>query len=98
MAKTIKQTNSIDLLARKLITVGDPSRLKIICLIFNNKKICVTDIANKLDMSVACVSHHLQSLVKEKLLESTREGKNICYNLSDSDLVSDLKKFICKYK
>lgn len=88
----------MDELAQKLRIVGDPTRLKIMCLIFVDKKICVSDISKKLSISVASISHHLQSLSEEKLLEKTREGKNICYNLTDSDLVSDLKNFICKYK
>ncbi len=88
----------MDKLAQKLRVVGDPSRLKILCLIFVDKKICVSDISKKLGIGVASISHHLQTLTKEDILEKTREGKNICYNLIDSNLVSDLRNFICKYK
>ena len=93
----IKQ-NKIEALAKKLKTVGDPNRLKIICLIFDGEERCVSDIAKELKMSVAIVSHHLQSLAKEGLLKRGRDGKNICYLLSKNELTSDLKKFICKYK
>ncbi|MEI7810584.1 MAG: metalloregulator ArsR/SmtB family transcription factor [bacterium] len=85
-------------LAKLMRTAGDESRLKILCVIFNEKKICVSDIARTLDMSVAIVSHHLQVMAGEKLVVKIREGKNICYELPKDAFIKDLKKFICKYK
>lgn len=85
-------------LAKLMRTAGDESRLKILCIIFNKKKVCVSDIAKELDMSIAIVSHHLQALSREGLLLSVREGKRICYELPTDPFVKDLKKFICKYK
>ncbi|MCM2339322.1 MAG: metalloregulator ArsR/SmtB family transcription factor [Burkholderiales bacterium] len=85
-------------LARLMRTAGDENRLKILCLIFNHKKVCVSDIAGSLKMSVALASHHLQAMSKEGLVLSTREGKRICYKLPGKPFVKDLKKFICKYK
>lgn len=84
-------------LAKKMRIIGDECRLKILCLIFNEKKICVSDIALKLNMSVAIVSHHLQALKEEEILNSYRDGKRIRYELSDNSFIQDLKKFICKY-
>lgn len=85
-------------LAKLMRTAGDESRLKILCIIFSRKKVCVSDIAQELDMSIAIVSHHLQALLHEGLLLSTREGKRICYELPKDKFVKDLKNFICKYK
>ncbi len=85
-------------LAKLMRTAGDESRLKILCIIFNKKKVCVSDIAKELDMSVAIVSHHLQALSREGLLLSAREGKRVCYELPKDKFVMDLKNFICKYK
>ena len=85
-------------LAKLMRIAGDESRLKILCVIFSKKKICVSDIAGDLDMSVAIVSHHLQVMSEKKLLVSVREGKRICYELPKGSFISDLKKFICKYK
>jgi len=95
---TISPQEKIELLSRRLQTAGDPSRLRILCHIFNVRKACVSDIAEELSISMAGVSHHLQALAGEGLLESKREGKRICYELSDADFVADLKKFICKYR
>jgi len=97
MTNKTKQ-QKIESLAKKIQTAGDPSRLKILCCIFNTKKACVSDIALELGMSVAVTSHHLKTLAKEGLLESERDGKKICYTLSKENVVADLRDFICKYK
>lgn len=85
-------------LAKLMRTAGDESRLKILCVIFNENKVCVSDIANNLKMSVAIVSHHLQVMSKEGLVTSVREGKKVCYHLPKEPFIKDLKQFICKYK
>lgn len=85
-------------LAKIMRTAGDESRLKILCVIFNKKKICVSDLSKDLNISVASVSHHLQVMSKEKLVVPMREGKRICYELPKSVFVKDLKRFVCKYK
>jgi len=79
-------------------TAGDESRLKILCVIFNEDKVCVSDIAGELDLSIASVSHHLQVMSRERLVIPIREGKRICYKLPEGAFIKDLKKFICKYK
>lgn len=88
--------SKIEVLAKKLIVVGDQSRLKILCVIFDKKKVCVSEIAEQLGMSVATVSHHLQSLSRAGLLEPNKEGKRVCYTLVKSGFNSDLKNFICR--
>ena len=98
MTITKPKQNSVSALAKTLAIAGDKSRLKILCLIFNNRGMCVSDIAKKLDMSVATASHHLLVMAKEGLLEPTREGKRACYFFKSTRLTNDLKKFICKYK
>jgi len=85
-------------LAKLMRTAGDESRLKILCVIFSKKKVCVSDIAEDLGLSIAIVSHHLQVMSKERLVVSIREGKRICYKLPKDAFINDLKKFVCKYK
>jgi DNA-binding transcriptional ArsR family regulator len=85
-------------LARVMRTAGDESRLKILCIIFDKKHVCVSDIAGELGLSVAIVSHHLQVMAQQKLVVPLREGKRVCYELPKDTFVKDLKKFICKYK
>ncbi len=91
------RTKRVAALSKKLQTAGDPVRLKILCHLFTARQACVSEIAKTLDMSVAAVSHHLQALAHEGLLISDREGKRICYAMAPTELMVDLKKFICKY-
>lgn len=88
----------LNVLAKIMRTVGDQNRLKIICALFDKKEACVSEIAQNVDLSVATTSHHLRVMAKEDLLISIRRGKKICYGLPKGPFVSDLKKFICKYK
>jgi DNA-binding transcriptional ArsR family regulator len=85
-------------LAKMMRTAGDENRLKILCVIFEKKKLCVSDIAENLTLSIAIVSHHLQVMAKDGLVLPSREGKRVCYELPKDAFVKDLKKFICKYK
>jgi DNA-binding transcriptional ArsR family regulator len=85
-------------IARLLKVAGEPSRIEILCVIFREQKICVSDIASELHMSVAIVSHHLQVMAGEGLLEPYREGKCTFYAFADKGFAGDLKTLICKYK
>ncbi len=84
-------------LSKKMRVVSDESRLKILCTLFREDHICVSDIAMKSDISIATTSHHLQVLQDEGVLLSKREGKRICYTLADDSFVKDLRSLICKY-
>ena len=85
-------------IARLLQVAGEPSRIEILCVIFRSQKICVSDIADELGLSVAVVSHHLQVMESEGLLEPYREGKCTFYTFADRGFAGDLKTLICKYK
>ena len=85
-------------LARKIQVSSDPNRMEILCLLFDEDNICVSDLAKKLKLSVATVSYHLQALVKENIISSRREGKMICYKMESTEIVKDFKNFICKHK
>ena len=87
----------LDKLARQLQISGDPNRLKIICLLLENKKICVSKIAEKLGLDIAVTSYHLQVLSKAKLTKPVREGKEVCYLLKSSAFSKNLKNLICQH-
>ncbi len=99
MGTTNKQPKrALSEIARLLQVAGEPSRIEILCVIFHEQKICVTDIARDLHMSIAIVSHHLQVMAEEGLLEPYREGKCTFYEFADKGFAGDLKTLICKYK
>ncbi len=83
-------------LAKVFKVIGEENRLQIICLLFKNKKLCVSEIALSLNMTVANTSHHLNILEENNVLKSQRKGKEICYFVEKTFLIQDIKRLICK--
>lgn len=62
--------------------LGDPTRLKIVvsCLC---APLAVSDIAERLGLSVSLVSHHLRLLKGARLVRAERQGKQVYYQADD---------------
>lgn len=74
--------NEVAILAETFRLLGDPSRLKILlcCL---PRPISVGDIAEKLNLSLSLVSHHLRLLRGARLVKGERHAKQIFYEIAD---------------
>ena len=81
--------------ARMLEIAGDPTRIRILCLLFRHKQAFVSNIAESLDMTVACISHHLQLMRDNGYLTSERMGNNVRYALAESEFTAKLQQLIC---
>jgi DNA-binding transcriptional ArsR family regulator len=88
-------TKEVEHKARLLALAGDPTRIRIFCMLFEQKEACVSEIAEALGMSVARVSHHLQMLRDNGLFESQRDGNSICYKLAKTSFTKKIKSIIC---
>lgn len=93
--KQYELTQELAKKARLFAIAGDPTRMRMLCFMFENKKACVSDIAEALGMSIASISHHLQIMRDNGLCETERDGTMICYSLIDSDFNRRVKKIIC---
>lgn len=80
--------------ARIFNLIGNKTRLRILSFMFDNKKACVSEIADTLDLSVANISYHLQLLKKGGFFETRRMGNEICYEIIESDFIKKLKQLI----
>jgi len=62
--------------------LGDPSRLRIViaCL---RTPLAVSQIADRLGLSVSLVSHHLRLLKGARLVRAERQGKQVFYAAED---------------
>lgn len=69
--------------------LGDPNRLRIFWILCHVEE-CVTDIAAMAEMSSPAVSHHLRILKNSGLIVSRREGKEMYYRASDTDVAQKL--------
>lgn len=67
--------------------LGDPSRVRILFQIFTSEA-CINEIAGKLNMTEAAVSHHMRILKMNGLVRWHRRGKNILYELDDDHVRS----------
>ena len=88
-------TRDLEKKAKLLNLAGDETRIRILCALFEKSHICVSDIAEALDMSVAAISHHLQLMQEHDLVVSEREGKRVCYSLNNNALTKYIRQFVC---
>lgn len=87
-----------DLLAKKarlLALAGDPTRIRILAFMFKYRKACVSDIAEGVGTSVACISHHLQVMRDNGFFTTERMGQSICYILAEGEDIRRLERIVC---
>ena len=69
---------------------ADPTRVHILSLLLR-QELCVTDIADAVDLSQSAISHQLRILKQMHLIKYRREGKNILYSLADDHVKTILQ-------
>ncbi|MTI85569.1 MAG: helix-turn-helix transcriptional regulator [Firmicutes bacterium] len=62
--------------------LGDDNRIKI-AYALSREELCVCDVAETIDSSVAAASHHLRLLKNLGLAKSRKQGKMVYYSLRD---------------
>lgn len=68
-------------LSSLLSLVGEPSRLKILCILKEGQH-CVCDIENHLKLSQSLISHHLKDLKDAVLISDKKRGQWVYYSLT----------------
>ena len=63
--------------------MGDSTRLQLL-MSLQQSEMCVSDLANVLNMTKSAVSHQLKTLRVSKLIKSRKEGKTVIYSLDDA--------------
>lgn len=69
---------------------ADPTRVHILYLLVG-RELCVTDIAEAVELSQSAISHQLRILKQMHLIKFRREGKNILYSLADDHVLTILQ-------
>ena len=69
--------------------LGDGTRLRIVWMLCHREE-CVINIAALMNMTMPAVSHHLKLLKSANLIVSRREGKEVYYKASNSELCQNL--------
>ena len=73
---------TFDYLSNGLSLVGNSVRLKILYLLFEEKRLCVCDLSDILGMNISAISQHLRKMKDRNLLETNREAQTIFYSLT----------------
>ena len=80
---TVNELNgTFDYLANGLSLVGNNVRLKILYLLFEEKRLCVCDLSDILGMNISSISQHLRKMKDRNLIEKEREAQTIFYSLT----------------
>lgn len=69
--------------AKLFKALADPTRLKIAYALVEEEELCVCDVANIIDSTLATASHHLRLLRNMGLAKYRKEGKLVFYSLDD---------------
>lgn len=97
IAKLIQQGSpSLPLLAQKLKLLADPRRLELLSALREGPQY-VSDLTERLDISPALLSHHLNLLISQKLISLQRSGCRNRYELNQEQLdqlIQELKKLV----
>ena len=79
---------TISAMADRFKSLGDPTRLRILALLFEGER-GVGDLAEHLDVSQSAVSHQLRILRAFDIVRYRKEGREVFYSLAD-DHVRDI--------
>ncbi|MGO9117694.1 MAG: ArsR/SmtB family transcription factor [Desulfomonilaceae bacterium] len=89
---SVEQAGELEALFKVL---GNMTRLRMLQTVCAAGEICVTDLAEKLNMKPQAISNQLQRLVDRGMLGHRRNGNNIFYRILDSCVVSLLDAAWC---
>ena len=73
--------------------LADPNRLRLLSALAK-QELCVCDLAAGLKMGESAVSHQLRVLKSMRMVNYSKEGRNVYYSLADSQAI-ELHKSIC---
>lgn len=74
---------NIEDIAKTLKLLGEPNRLRILCVLNANKEHCVCEFEDHLpDLSQSLLSHHLADLRDAGLVVSEKRGLRVYYRLT----------------
>lgn len=76
-----------DKLAKVFSALGDETRMDIMELLIKYPDICVSSLAEELDISVSAVSQQCKLLELSGILTRVRKGQKICYQIKQTDPV-----------
>ena len=68
--------------AKTFSALGDKTRFRLFQLLSEKQQICVSQLAEELSITPACVSQHMKILTEAELVSRVREGQRVCYQIN----------------
>lgn len=87
---SVPQKETMEQIADLFKGFADPTRVHILSLL-QGRELCVTDIAQAVELSQSAISHQLRILKQMHLIKYRRDGKNILYSLADDHVQTILQ-------
>ena len=88
--QTVPEKEIMEYIADLFKGFADTTRVRILYEL-SRGELCVTDIAQGVELSQSAVSHRLRLLKQMQLIKFRREGKNILYSLADDHVKTILE-------
>ena len=88
--QAVPEKETLEQIAELFKGFADPTRVHILSLLVE-KELCVTDIAEAVELSQSAISHQLRILKQMHLIKFRRDGKNILYSLADDHVLTILQ-------
>lgn len=86
----LPEKETMEAIAELFKGFADTTRVQILSLLAR-QELCVTEIAEKVEISQSAISHQLRLLKQMHLIKFRREGKNILYSLADDHVLTILE-------
>ncbi len=80
--------NPLSFVAEVLNLAGNKVRLQILFLLQREKRLCVCDLSDILEMNVSAISQHLRKLKDRDLIYATKEAQTIFYALKKDKMAT----------
>ena len=90
LLQSVPEKEILEQIAELFKGFADPTRVHILSLLARSE-LCVTDIAEAVELSQSAISHQLRMLKQMHLIKYRREGKNILYSLADDHVKTILE-------
>lgn len=91
--KRVESSNISDM--KKLFAaLSDETRLKALAIFLEKtpKHLCVSDVAEILEITVPAASYQLSKLEDAGFLNKTKDGKMVCYKMNEDNEVAEILK------
>lgn len=97
LSKVCEQSDLSESMSKLAKLLSNRSRIVILCTI-SEEELCVSELANKTDLTLSAVSQHLMVLRSAELVKTRRDKQNIYYSLKNSALADPLHEIFlfCK--